>query len=160
MTRKAGSWLMHTVFVVLGLAGAPAYAQEDTALGFERTPPRLSFTDGEVSYWRPGASDWSEARVNSALAAGDELATGEAANLELQVGSRAWVRAGEASQLGLTSLEPDFLQMKLTTGTAALAIRYGLYYGLVVPLEVFGRTLAYGFEGGVDEAEGDKEGKQ
>jgi len=40
---------------------------------------------------------------------------------------------------------------------AALAIRYGLYYGLVVPLEVFGRTLAYGFEGGV--AEADKEGK-
>ena len=34
---------------------------------------------------------------------------------------------------------------------AGLVIRYGLYYGVVVPLEVFGRTLAYGVEGGVDE---------
>jgi len=43
---------------------------------------------------------------------------------------------------------------------AALTIRYGLYYGIVVPLEVFGRTLAYGFEGGVDEPEGNKEGQR
>ncbi len=123
MTRTACSWFVCSALAALALAGAPAFAQDDNALGFERTPPRLSFTDGEVSFWRPGASDWSEARVNTALAAGDELATGEAANLELQVGARAWVRAGEASQLGLTSLEPDFLQLKLTTGTAALDVR-------------------------------------
>jgi hypothetical protein len=43
---------------------------------------------------------------------------------------------------------------------AALTIRYGLYYGIVAPLEVFGRTLAYGFEGGVDEPEENKEGKR
>jgi hypothetical protein len=43
---------------------------------------------------------------------------------------------------------------------AALTIRYGLYYGIVVPLEVFGRTLAYGFEGGVDEPGGNKEGQR
>ncbi|MGH9887925.1 MAG: hypothetical protein ACREBE_20500, partial [bacterium] len=41
---------------------------------------------------------------------------------------------------------------------AALTIRYGLYYGVVVPLEVFGRTLAYGVEGGVDDPGADKEG--
>jgi hypothetical protein len=43
---------------------------------------------------------------------------------------------------------------------AALTIRYGLYYGIFVPLEVFGRTLAYGFEGGVDEPEGSVEGQR
>jgi len=43
---------------------------------------------------------------------------------------------------------------------AALTIRYGLYYGIVVPLEVFGRTLAYGFEGGVGDPEGNKEGQR
>lgn len=42
---------------------------------------------------------------------------------------------------------------------AALTLRYGLYYGIVVPLEVFGRTLAYGFEGGVDDPDADKEGQ-
>jgi hypothetical protein len=32
---------------------------------------------------------------------------------------------------------------------AGLVLRYGLYYLLVAPLEVFSRTLSYGVEGGV-----------
>jgi hypothetical protein len=31
-----------------------------------------------------------------------------------------------------------------------LVLRYGFYYALVVPLEVLGRTLTYGAEGGVE----------
>jgi hypothetical protein len=42
---------------------------------------------------------------------------------------------------------------------AGLTIRYGFYYGIVVPLEVFGRALAYGFEGGVADPDGKSEGK-
>jgi hypothetical protein len=33
---------------------------------------------------------------------------------------------------------------------AGLILRYGFYYGLVAPLEVFGRALSYGVEGGAD----------
>jgi len=33
---------------------------------------------------------------------------------------------------------------------AGLVVRYGAYYLLVAPFEVFGRTVAYGVEGGVD----------
>jgi len=33
---------------------------------------------------------------------------------------------------------------------AGLVIRYGVYYAIVAPLEVFARTLTYGVEGGVD----------
>ena len=43
---------------------------------------------------------------------------------------------------------------------AGLSIRYGLYYGIVVPLEVFGRALAHGFEGGVESPESNKDGKR
>jgi len=32
---------------------------------------------------------------------------------------------------------------------AGLVIRYGVYYVIVAPLEVFGRALNYGVEGGV-----------
>jgi hypothetical protein len=32
---------------------------------------------------------------------------------------------------------------------AGLVVRYGVYYLLVAPFEVFGRTVAYGVEGGV-----------
>ena len=36
------------------------------------TPPRLSFSDGEVSFWRPGADDWAPAQINTPIAPGDE----------------------------------------------------------------------------------------
>jgi hypothetical protein len=31
---------------------------------------------------------------------------------------------------------------------AGLVVRYGLYYGIVVPLDVFARAVSYGIEGG------------
>ena len=98
-------------------------ALDEDSLGFEVTPPRLSFADGTVSFLRPGADDWSPARVNTALAAGDELFSAESSNLELQIGSRAYLRAGEQTQLGLASLEPDYLQFRLTSGHLALDLR-------------------------------------
>src|SRR5207244_6542050 len=77
-----------------------------------RTPPRLSYVDGEVSFWRPGASNWAPAQINTALVPGDETYTGNRGNLELQVGTRAFVRAWGDTQLGLVNEEPDFLQLK------------------------------------------------
>lgn len=130
MSGSFGTWFSVVLVSSLSLLGAPARAEEsapaadaDSALGFERTPPRLSFTDGEVSYWRPGADDWTQAQVNTPLAAGDELSTGAGANLELQIGARAYARAGEDTQLGLTTLEPDYLRLRLANGTASLDVR-------------------------------------
>ncbi len=87
------------------------------------TPPRLSFTDGDVSFWRPGAEDWAPAKVNTPIAAGDSLYTGDGGNLELQVGPSAFVRAGGGTELGLESLENDLQQFKLTSGHAAVDAR-------------------------------------
>jgi hypothetical protein len=101
----------------------PAPALDDEALGFEITPPRLSFADGSVSFLRAGGDEWSPARVNTPLAAGDELFSAEGSNLELQIGARAYVRGGENTQVGLTSLEPDFLQFRLTSGHLSLDLR-------------------------------------
>lgn len=36
---------------------------------------------------------------------------------------------------------------------AGLVLRYGVYYAIVAPLEVFGRALDYGVEGGVPRSE-------
>jgi hypothetical protein len=79
--------------------------------------------DGPVSFWRTGAPDWVSAQANTALAAGDRLATGNGGNLELQIDPRAFVRAGSETQLGLDSLEPDFLQFRVASGTASLDLR-------------------------------------
>ncbi len=91
--------------------------------GAEVTPPRLSFVDGTVSFWRPGAEDWAPARVNTPLAEGDALYAGDRANLEVQVGPRQFVRAAERTELGIVNIEPDFLQLKVTGGNASLDLR-------------------------------------
>src|SRR5690242_2125414 len=98
--------------------GASAATRGDRERG--PTPPRLSLTDGDVSFWRPGADDWTPAKVNTPVAAGDSLYTGDGGNLELQVGPSAFVRAGAGTELGLESLESDLQQFKLTSGHAAV----------------------------------------
>jgi hypothetical protein len=39
---------------------------------------------------------------------------------------------------------------------AGLIVRYGVYYVVVAPLEVFSRTIAYGVEGGVEKRRPDE----
>jgi hypothetical protein len=119
---------LHLAIFTLALALLPgalpaATPPDDEALGFERTPPRLSLVDGEVSFWRSGAPEWAEARVNTPLAEGDEIYAGEHSSLEIQLGGRAFARAGERTQLGVTSLEPDYLQLRITQGIASLDLR-------------------------------------
>ena len=109
---------------LLTLSGFAVAAEEPPPPpGPEVTPPRLSFVDGKASFWRPGAQDWAPARVNTPLAAGDALYTGEGANLEIQVGPRSFVRAAQNTQLGIVAVEPDFLQVKVTGGHASLDLR-------------------------------------
>jgi hypothetical protein len=125
---------LHTVVIAVALALAlvnaglvaaqptpPDPADESTA--DDRTPPRLSYVDGQVSFWRPGAPEWVAAQVNTALAPGDELSTGSPGNLEVQVGPRAYLRAWAGTVVGLVNQEPDFLQLKVTSGYASLDLR-------------------------------------
>ncbi|MBI3784501.1 MAG: hypothetical protein HY270_13990 [Deltaproteobacteria bacterium] len=91
--------------------------------GHQTTPPRLSFTQGEVSFWRPGAEDWTAAQVNTPLASGDSLYSGDASNLEVQIGPRAFLRSAANTQVALDNEEPDFLQFRVTGGTVALDLR-------------------------------------
>lgn len=89
----------------------------------ETTPPRISYIHGEVSFWRPGAADWAPASLNMPLAPGDVLYAGPAGNVEVQIGPRAFARAAYGAQIGLDNHEPDFLQLRVTSGYAALDLR-------------------------------------
>src|SRR5712691_11011820 len=125
MRTKRMIGFMLVLGVLTGVAPA-AQAADTPAAGqatIDQTPPRLSFADGQVSFWRPGAQDWATAQVNTPLAPGDELYTASPGNVELQVGSRAFVRTWANTQLGLSTEEPDFLQFKVTTGSAAFDLR-------------------------------------
>src|SRR5262249_10807707 len=101
---------------------APEAAQSEAG-GPPRTPPPPSFTHGAASFLRNRAPAGTPAQVNTPLGEGDQLYTGDAANLEVQIGSRAFVRAGEQTQLGLTNLEPDFMQFRIVNGHASLDLR-------------------------------------
>jgi hypothetical protein len=87
------------------------------------TPARLSYVNGDVSFWRPGGEDWAPAQVNTPLAAGDQLYTGNRGNLEVQIDSRSFVRAWGDSQLGVENHEADFLQIKVASGHVSFDLR-------------------------------------
>src|SRR4029077_20115340 len=84
-----------------GAAPRDGQAAPDQPEGAAPTPPRLSYADGDVSFWRPGGDDWAPAQVNTPLSPGDQLYTGNRGNLEIQVESRNFVRAWGDSQLGV-----------------------------------------------------------
>ena len=113
-------------------ARAAAPPSQPGAIG--RTPPRLSYTNGEVSFWRPGAQDWTTGQVNTPLAPGDELYTATQGDLELEAGTRAFVRAWGDTRLGLANQEPDFLQFTIPSGHLSVDLR-GLDPGHSVELD-------------------------
>jgi hypothetical protein len=119
--RRIGLIPLLFLLFLLPLSGAALAADDDEA--WAPTPPRLSFIDGEVSYWREGAEDWARARPNLALAVGDALYTGNHANFEVQFGSRSFARADENSQLSLVALEERFIQFKVTSGRVSFDLR-------------------------------------
>ncbi|HEX6829440.1 MAG TPA: DUF6600 domain-containing protein, partial [Burkholderiales bacterium] len=133
-TAMLGSALM---IVACGLAAA---AEPEGPPQTELTPPRLSFIEGQASFWRPGAEDWVPAQINTPLWPGDALYTDQRANLEIQVGARAFVRLAEKTQLSLVNLESDLLQLQLTSGEASLDLR-ALPAGQTVELDTPGAVF-------------------
>jgi hypothetical protein len=106
-----------------GALPPPAPAGE-TQNQSELTPPRLSYVHGgEVSFWRPGAEDWTPARVNTPLAPGDVLYAGRGTTIEIQVGPRAFLRAAEGTQIGLDDQDDDLVQFRVTAGHVGMDVR-------------------------------------
>src|SRR5262245_53484464 len=96
-------------------ANAPA-----TTEAVDVTPARISYINGQVSFWRPGADDWTPAKINTPLAPGDVLYAGPDGNVEDQGRPREFVRAAGGTQIGLGTQEQDFIPLRLTGGLAAL----------------------------------------
>lgn len=109
--------------ILLALASPAALAWDDEEDFRAPTPPRLSFIDGQVSYWREGADDWVDARRNLPLAAGDALYAGANSNFELQFDSRSFARADENTELSVLNQEARYIQFKVTQGLVSFDIR-------------------------------------
>jgi hypothetical protein len=123
MVRRVLAFVMILAMFLGAAGGASAQSTVETDSQFDATPPRLSYTEGSVSFWRPGGDDWAPAQVNTPLAAGDELYTGSDGNLEVQIGGRAFIRAWGDTQVGLTNQDPNFVQVRVSAGHLALDLR-------------------------------------
>lgn len=117
--QRIGLLPLLVLLVLMGNVATAADGDEDWA----PTPPRLSFIDGEVSYWRTGADEWARARPNLALAEGDAFYAGAGSNFEVQFGSRSFVRADAYTQLSLLQQDAQRIQFKLASGRVSFDMR-------------------------------------
>jgi uncharacterized protein DUF6600 len=122
-------WAALLGVVLVVMSSVPAAADEPDATSI--IPPRLSYLDGSVAFWRPGAEQWMPAQLNTALAPGDQLHTGHQGTVELQVGRRAFVRAWGDSELGVIDQAGDLLHLKVTDGHVVADLRAVEHGGIV-----------------------------
>ncbi len=130
-TLQRAAVLRLATLLLLWIGAVAALAQ---SAGAGPTPPRLSLVEGQVSFWRPGAEAWSVAALNTPLAPGDALYAADNAKLELQIGSRAFVRADERTQLGFVRQERRRIQFRVNDGQASFDLRL-LPAGLTVAVD-------------------------
>jgi hypothetical protein len=109
------------LFMFFAMAAVPAFAQDDDPAAI--SPLRLSYLEGDIGFWRYGAEDWTDARLNTPLAAGDALYVDGEGSLELQLSSRAFIRASDDTELSVVNQTADFLQIKVTSGRVSLDLR-------------------------------------
>ncbi len=119
------SRIIATLFtlIFISMCGSAAHAQEEYDMNASVNPLRLSYIEGGVSFWRPGAPDWVKAQLNIPLAVGDALYAGKDSGLELQMGSRAFVRADDDTQLSLVNQTPNFIQFRVASGRVSFDLR-------------------------------------
>jgi len=122
------------VFLCMAMCAMPVGAQEDEPDAAVH-PLRLSYIGGQVSFWRDGAEDWVEARINTPLAAGDALYVGNNSELELQAGNRSFIRADDDTHLTIVNQTADFLQVKVTAGRVSFDLRALPAPGYVVEVD-------------------------
>ncbi|HJV70596.1 DUF6600 domain-containing protein [Ideonella sp.] len=102
----------------LGLLALPAHADDD--------PPgrvgRLAELRGQVWLLEEGQGEWQTAAINRPVTTADRIATDRGGRAEVQIGSTT-VRLDEASDLEISRLDDDRIELTLHGGTASLRVR-------------------------------------
>ncbi|MFO1340308.1 MAG: DUF6600 domain-containing protein [Burkholderiaceae bacterium] len=102
----------------LGLAALSAHAEDD--------PPgrvgRLGDMSGQVWLLENGQGEWQTATRNRPVTTADRIATDNGGRAELQIGSTT-VRLDQASDLEVTRLDDERIELTLHGGTASLRVR-------------------------------------
>src|SRR5437016_111962 len=86
-----------------------------------------------LSFLRAGLDQWSEAALNFPATTGDRIYTDHGARAELEVGPYA-VRVSDATDLTITNLNDQIVQLGLEQGTLRLSV-YQLPSGETVEID-------------------------
>jgi hypothetical protein len=108
---------------------------------------RLGYMNGAVSLRPAGSDEWAAAVPNRPLTTGDRVWTDTGSRAELHVGSTA-VRINNQTELDITALDDNTLQMRLAQGSVTIRIKRlddGQVYEIDTPNGAvsFGRTGEY-----------------
>lgn len=111
-------------FLILSpLFALQAYSDEIQENSEHPTPLRLSLLQGDVSFHRPGSGQWTQAIINTPVAPEDELYTAAKAELELQIGTYCFLRAGPETFISLKAHDHDNVEFEAASGQVALDLR-------------------------------------
>ena len=125
--------LLSVLIVACSLGTALAQPADDLGPDLP-APARLAVVEGTTWFWRPGDSQWTPAQLNTAVVAGDALATADRSNIEVQIGPRDFVRMMGDSQLVVSSRDVGGWRFRVPAGNVSFDLR-GLSGGQKVELE-------------------------
>ena len=111
------------VFVVMTFGASMALAADRLVADPPARVGRLNYLSGSV-WMRPAGSDeWAAAVPNRPLTTGDRIWTDHDSRAELHVGSTA-IRIDGQTELDLTVVDDDILQLRLATGSMNIVVRH------------------------------------
>jgi hypothetical protein len=116
-SRVLAAWLA-MLLLALASIGTPAFAADD--------PPgrvgRVTEGRGQSWFYDTEAGEWVSLERNRPLTTGDRIAVDAAGRLELRIGSTA-VRLAGGSELEISRLDDDRIDLFLHSGSAAVRVR-------------------------------------
>ncbi|MBM4247650.1 MAG: hypothetical protein FJ148_28330, partial [Deltaproteobacteria bacterium] len=129
--RESGMWSLHRrwhggPFAVLcavlaclapGAAGLAAAADDEPGVA------RVALVEGDASYLRGDADDWTGVAVNAPLVTGDRLFTGADSRAEIQLDPSTYARLSGETEVSMLELGPDVTQVRMSLGLATYRVR-------------------------------------
>ena len=115
-------WFLACVVII---GAASSLTTECLASQDRDNPPgrvaRISYLRGNVSFLPAGQNQWTQATLNYVVTTGDRLYTDHGARAELEIGPYT-IRLSEQTDLSVTDLSDDVIQLGLTQGSARLSV--------------------------------------
>ncbi|HZR85011.1 MAG TPA: DUF6600 domain-containing protein [Candidatus Binatia bacterium] len=105
--------------VTVSLAAGEARAETTREPGVAR----VSLIEGEASYFRSDADDWSAVSVNAPLVTGDRFYSAEGSRAEIEAAPGVDVRLGAETEIDMVELAPDAAHVRVALGRATLRVR-------------------------------------